>query len=122
MAPAGEPGKCSLAGSAWEEKGNSLVDSSQYLPLVGAISVPIFIEEISSRSVLRLSWEGMELTFSCGQPDSREHALITRYTAFLEVSAELNKWVLWRAVCVESEGSVPNLLGSIPRFHLLPAA
>ena len=41
MVPAGEPGKRSLAGSAWEEKGNSLVDSSQYLPLVEAISVPI---------------------------------------------------------------------------------
>ena len=41
MVPAGEPGKCSLAGSTWEEKGNSLVDSSQLLPLVGAISVPL---------------------------------------------------------------------------------
>lgn len=41
MVPAGEPGKCSLAGSTWEEQGNNLVESSQYLPLVGATSVPL---------------------------------------------------------------------------------
>lgn len=34
MVPTWEAGKCSLAGSTWEEKGKSLVDSSQYLPLV----------------------------------------------------------------------------------------
>lgn len=33
--------ECSLAGSSREEKGKSLVESSQYLPPVGTTHIPI---------------------------------------------------------------------------------
>lgn len=60
------------------------MDGTQYLPLVGPISIQFALRKLKLRVVQRLGWVGVELGFSGRCSDSRSLPR-TPGTAFLEV-------------------------------------
>lgn len=67
-------------------KGDSLVDDTQYSPLVGPTRVRFALRKLKLRVAQRLGWVGVELGVSGRRSDSRSRPGPPG-TAFLEVSA-----------------------------------